>query len=241
MNKRYPKYEKIKDYVIKGIKSRNFKDIIPSENQLAEKFGVSRMTARKAIAAVEREGFVERAPGRGTFVKNNQHYTTGFFRVRPFEKWAEDLNVTLTSQILASRVVDPPDSIARQFQTREQLILIKRLWSFDQKPVRYEIRYLRPDICAGILWDDIKTESIHSILMTKYKLPLTKVRQSMEAIALPDKIAALFRVDPGYPAFYFKRMIYSFIEPVTYVEYYMRGEMAFRDTFTPQFDPTDFI
>ena len=241
MKKNYHKYEVIKDYVIKGIKSGEFRDIIPSENQLAEKFGVSRMTARKAIAAIEREGIVERAPGKGTFVKKDQHYTTGFFRVRPFQKWADDLNVTLSSSILESQVVAPPKHVARQFQTREQLILIKRLWRFDDKPVRYEVRYLRPDICAGILWDDLKNESIHSILITKYKLPLTKINQSMEAVALSEAVADLFQVLPGYPAFYFKRMTYSFIEPVSYVEYYMRGEMAFRDTFTPQLEPTDFL
>lgn len=241
MKKRYPKYEKIKDYVIKGIKSRNFTDAVPSENQLAEKFGVSRMTARKAIDAVERDGLVERTPGKGTFVKKNQHYTTGFFRVRPFQKWADDLNVILTNEVLESQVVDPPDHVSKQFKTREQLILIRRLWRFDRKPVRYEIRYLRSDICAGILWEDLENESIHSLLITKYKLPLTRISQSMEAIGLPENIAPLFEVESGYPAFHFKRMTYSYDEPVTYVEYFMRGEMAFRDTFEPQFEPTDFI
>ena len=52
MKKKYPKYEQIKDYVIKGIKARNFTDAVPSENQLAETFSVSRMTARKAIIDV---------------------------------------------------------------------------------------------------------------------------------------------------------------------------------------------
>ena len=83
MKKKYPKYEKIKDYVIKGIKARNFTDVVPSENQLAETFGVSRMTARKAVDAIEREGFVERVPGKGTFVKKKQHsvgcYELSFF------------------------------------------------------------------------------------------------------------------------------------------------------------------
>ncbi len=241
MPKRYPKYEMIKDYVIKGIKTRDFKDIIPSENQLAEKFGVSRMTARKAIAAIERDGIVERTPGKGTFVKKGPHYTTGFFRVRPFQKWADDLNVVLSSKILETQVVEPPHHVAKQLQTKDALILIKRLWRFDEKPVRYEIRFLRPDICAGILWDDLKNESLHRILITKYKLPLTKISQSMEAVALPEELAQLFQVDPGYPAFFFKRMLYSFAEPVSYVEYYMRGEMAFRDTFTPQLEPTDFL
>lgn len=240
MKKKYPKYEKIRDYVIKGIKTRNFTDAVPSENQLAETFGVSRMTARKAIDTVEREGFVERVPGKGTFVKKKQHYTTGFFRVRPFQKWADDLNVVLTSEVQEAQVVDPPLNVSEQLETSEQLILIRRLWYFDQKPVRYEVRYLRPDMCAGILWEDLKNESIHSILMNKYKLQLTRISQSMEAITLSEETAPIFDEPPGYAVFHIKRTIYSFDDPVTYVEYYMRGEMAFRDTFSPQFDPSDF-
>ena len=239
--KRYPKYAMIKDYVIKGIKTQDFKDIIPSENQLAEKFGVSRMTARKAIAAIERDGIVERTPGKGTFIKKGPHYTTGFFRVRPFQKWADDLNVVLSSTIVESEVVNPPPYVARQLQTKAALTLIKRLWRFDEKPVRYEMRYLLPDICAGVHWEDLKNESIHRLLINRCKLPLTKISQSMEAIALPAELALLFEVAPGYPAFFFKRMIYSFADPVSYVEYTMRGEMAFRDTFTPQLEPTDFL
>ncbi len=241
MIKRYPKYEKIKDYVVQGIKSRQFSDIIPSENQLAEKFGVSRMTARKAIVALAREGFVERSPGKGTFVKKNQHYTTGFFRVRPLQKWADDLNVVLTTDVLESQMVDPPAQVAKKLKTREQVILIRRLASFDQKPVRYEIRYFRADICAGMLWEDLQSQSIHRILINKYQLPLTNIVQSMEAVALSPEMAPLFKVESGYPVFHFKRMIYSFDDPVSYVEYTMRGEMAFQDTFAPQFEPTDFI
>lgn len=241
MKKKYPKYEMIKDYVVNGIKARDFVDLIPSENQLAEKFDVSRMTARKAIEAIEQEGIVERTPGKGTFVKKHQHYTTGFYRVRPFRKWADDLSVVLTDKILEYDVVNPPKHVAKQFRTRDQLICIKRLWLFDNKPMRYEVRYLRSDICKGLLRDDLTNESVLSMLIKKYRLAITKIHQSMEAVALPAEVASLFLVGTGYPAFFFKRMMYSFREPVSYVEYYMRGEMAFRDTFTPQFEPTDFL
>lgn len=241
MKKNTPKYERIKDYVLKGIKARNFSHTVPSENQLAEKFKVSRMTARKAIDAIEREGFVERVPGKGTFIKKNQHYTTGFFRVRPFTKWAEDINVNLSTEVLESQVTEPPDDVSPYLGNGDQLIRIRRLWYFDKKPVRYEIRYLQPDLCAGILWEDLRNESIHNILINKYKLPLTKISQSMTAIVLSKDHADLFKVEPGYPAFYIRRVIYSFNDPVTFVEYYMRGEMAFRDTFSPQFDPSDFV
>ena len=65
------------------------------------------MTARKAIEAIEQEGIVERTPGKRTFVKKRQHYTTGFYRVRPFQKWADDLAVPLTDKILEYDVINP--------------------------------------------------------------------------------------------------------------------------------------
>ncbi|MBW2367919.1 MAG: GntR family transcriptional regulator, partial [Deltaproteobacteria bacterium] len=52
-----PKYVIIKEHLLQGITEQRFEGMLPSENQLAKKFGVSRMTARKALQAVEREGF----------------------------------------------------------------------------------------------------------------------------------------------------------------------------------------
>jgi GntR family transcriptional regulator len=240
MTPKAPKYETIKQFLIHGISSRAFTDAIPSENQLAERFGVSRMTARRALDELERDGAVERFPGKGTFVRKTQHYTRGFFRVRPFRKWAEDINVTLTTRVLDARLINPPKDIAEKLQTNGQVVLLRILNLFDDKPVRYAIRYLVADPCAGILWENLEQESIHDILINKYRLPLTKISQSMTAIGLSAKLARLFNAEPGYPVFYFQRLTFSFDSPITYVEYYMRGEMAFDDTFTPQMDPADF-
>ena len=234
MTKKAPKYERIKDYLIRGIVSRSFSDMVPSENQLAEKFGVSRMTARRALGDLEREGCLERIPGKGTFVRQPEHYTSGFFRVRPFKDWADDLNVALSSKVLESRIVDPPDAVSEKLSFSGQLILLRILNYFDQLPVRYAVRYLRADKCAGMLWDDLEHASIHEILINKYQLPLTRIDQRMTAIGLTSELAALFGEKTGYPAFFFERLVYSFDEPITYVEYTMRGDMAFKDSFTPQ-------
>lgn len=230
-----PKYKKIKAYILEGIASRSFTDALPSENKLADFFSVSRMTARKAMDELEREGHITRVNGKGSFVKTQKHFS-GFFRVRPFKQWAEDLNVKPSTEVLGAWVIETPKDVAAVLDCPDQIIKVSRLNYFDELPVRYAIHHLRTDIAAGILMDDLQEESIHELLAGKYRVDITKISQDLMAVNLPGEIAALFEVPPGYPAFHFKRIEFSGDKPVCYVEYYIRGEMAFRDVFSPKLE-----
>ena len=66
-----------------------------------------------------------------------------------------------------------------------------------------------------VSWENLEEDSIHEILVFKYKLPLTKVWQRMEAVCLSEEVAYLLDVNPGYPAFHIKRLTYTFEKPVT--------------------------
>ncbi len=65
-----PKYQKLKEYLIDTIKSNQLKpgERIYSENELAEKFEISRHTVRQAIGELASEGWLYREQGKGTFV-----------------------------------------------------------------------------------------------------------------------------------------------------------------------------
>jgi GntR family transcriptional regulator len=235
MAKRHAKYMQIKEHVVRGIASRRFKDSLPSENELAQKFGVSRMTARRALSDLEIEGYALRIPGKGTFVQNRRS-TQGFFRVRPFRKHAEDLKLTPKTKVLEVALVEPPRDVAEKLRSHKT-IFVRRLHYFEDEPVRFETRYLRSDLCGDILWENLEAESIHDILIHKLDLPLTKVWQRLEAVGLRDDIASLFSLPSGSPAFRMERVTYTFEQPVTKVEYFMRGELyAFEDTFCPQLE-----
>lgn len=69
-----PKYQKLKGYIIETIESRALKpgEKIYSENELAEKFGISRHTVRHAIGELVSEGWLYREHGKGTFVDKRQ-------------------------------------------------------------------------------------------------------------------------------------------------------------------------
>lgn len=233
MTRRTPKYIHIKKHLMQGIMSGRFTDKLPSENQLAQKFNVSRMTARRALEEVEKEGFAKRVPGKGTFVKDRL-FSQGYFRIRPSRKHARELDMEHRSEVLELRAVPPPAKVAEKLGHPEQVILARRMHYFDDKPVRYEVRYLRSDLCGGILWENLEVDSIHEILVSKYNLPLTKVWQRMEAVCLNEEVASLFDVDEGYPAFRIQRATYTFEKAVTWVEYLIRGDLAFEDSFYPQ-------
>jgi GntR family histidine utilization transcriptional repressor len=67
---RTPRYRQLKQQIIARISQGELKprDRVPSENELVETFGVSRMTANRALRELNDEGYVERVAGRGTFV-----------------------------------------------------------------------------------------------------------------------------------------------------------------------------
>jgi DNA-binding GntR family transcriptional regulator len=59
---------------------------LPSEAQLGEQYGVSRITIRQALADLERQGLLERAPGKGTFVRRRPRPIEGLTRLSGFSE-----------------------------------------------------------------------------------------------------------------------------------------------------------
>jgi GntR family transcriptional regulator of arabinose operon len=80
-----PKYQRIKEYIINTIQEKQLKfgDKFFSENELVNKFNISRHTVRQAIGELVNEGWLYRMHGKGTFVGNGpdekvkQMYTIG--------------------------------------------------------------------------------------------------------------------------------------------------------------------
>lgn len=223
----------IKQQLLQGIRAKRFTDTLPSENQLAVTFGVSRMTARKALVELAAEGLAERIRGKGTYLKKPDP-AMGYFIVQPSRQHAEALNAVYTARVLElTSLQAPPPIIAQRMAYRGMIILARRLHCFDGKPVRYEIRHLRGDLCGSILFEDLETVSIHELLIDRLDLPLTRVWQRITAETLDAETAAVLEAPVGHPTFHILRITYTHDTPVTCVEYYIRGELPFEDAFTP--------
>ena len=92
MQSHRPKYQQIKERLQRLIADGGIDHRVPSENELARQYCVSRMTARKALNELLRDGLVERIPGKGTFVKQ-PHITQAYFHIHAFSENASRLGI----------------------------------------------------------------------------------------------------------------------------------------------------
>lgn len=205
---------------------------LPSEPQLAREFEVSRMTARRAIDELEREGFVYRVQGAGTF-PTGKRFRQGMFRVRPFKEWARDPdhhNTILQSMEFAAT---PEIATVLQLQAGDPVIFVHRLRLAGEEPLVIEKRYIDARLAGGLLAHNLAAESIHEV-MVSMGVPLTRVEQNLEAVNLRQEEADLLRVPPGTAAFLLRRTTYSGTRRASYVNYWVRGDRyAFQDSFEP--------
>lgn len=168
-----PLYERIEKQLRRRLASAADGDPFPSEPRLAEEFGVSRMTVRAALAGLERDGMLERVPGRGSFVrKGAAHRPVGI--LLSFHDQALAEGKTPRSRVLKAEVRQgTPQEIAALYQTgddgeqaaesAEEVVAISRIRLFDDLPIAVE-RAVFPAALSALLTTDLETGSLHNAL-----------------------------------------------------------------------------
>lgn len=231
MQSQRPKYQQIKERLQRLIADGAIDHRVPSENELARRYHVSRMTARKALNELLRNGLVERIPGKGTFVR--QQITQAYFHIHAFSENARRLGVKTGSQVLQSAIGPLPDRLAGKIPGK-RAVTIRRVHLLDDRPVCYELRYLREDWCRPILDEDLSDSSVHALIVDKLGLPITRVWQRLEAVSMKPSIAEALKVEAGAPALCMQQLLYSAEAPLSYVNYFLRSDVyAFEDSFEP--------
>ena len=149
-------------------------DRLPSEPELAEAFGVSRITLRTAVDKLTEDGLLLLHRGKGTFVAEtaltDSVYARGSFTVS-----CQRQNVTPNTHIISVSTENPNENAARMLalQNAEKVIVIKRLRSINHKPAIFEIDYMPQARFADLLKMDLEERSLFAVLLEKFGLEPT--------------------------------------------------------------------
>lgn len=185
---RKPAYHRIADLVRDLIATGRLDphEAIPSERRLSEEHGVSRMTARQAIALLEREGWVYRRSKSGTFVSEPRIP----LRVGSFSDEIVRRGRRPGARVLSAALERPPAVVAGALgvDPADSVYALVRLRSADGEPLAIETTYLPGDVCSGLLGERLDG-SLWALLRELAGLVPTRAEAAIEAVAL-DSLAA---------------------------------------------------
>ncbi|MCD8513633.1 MAG: histidine utilization repressor [Nitrincola sp.] len=185
-----PRFVQIKQYLLDAIQSGRFAihHKIPPEEQLAKDFGVSRMTANKAIRDLVQEGYLIRQAGLGTFVTDRKSESP-LAEVNNIAEEVRSRGHHYSNAILLCEEIKADDEVALRLGVRvntqvfHSIIIHKE----NQLPIQLENRYVNPRWVPNYLSADFSKQTPNEILVKA--CPITDLEHVVEAV-LPDSQSA---------------------------------------------------
>ena len=182
---------------------------LPSEADLAQKYRVSRITAKRALDELVTQGRAFRQQGRGTFVA--QARIREISGLRSFSEDIRRRGLTPSSQVLMFEDVIPEPSVRTRLHLGdgEPAFLLKRLRLASGEPVAIETAYINSRLCPNLLKEDFSRESFYAVLMDKYQVIPTWADAEIEAGAASRQEAAHLKLRTGQPVLIARRLTFT--------------------------------
>jgi GntR family transcriptional regulator len=174
-----------------------YPDGLPTENELATEFFVSRNTIREALGVLKHEGLIDRGPKVGTHVAQRK-YSHGLDALLGLKETFKDQG-EVRNEVRAAMLITAPPSVARRLQLEpgEEAVFIERLRYLGDLPLSLDLTYLTPDIGTQILDHPLETHDLFALIEQVTGQRLGSAALALEAIPADAHSAATLQVPDG--------------------------------------------
>jgi len=185
-------------------------DRVPSENELSERYGLSRMTARRAITLLTDEGLVRREKGRGTFVSSPK-VDGGIFLIPDFHEEMRRQGLSAQARILSVKAVPARHRQADKLGIREgsKVIRLERLLEAEGEPLVFDRKYILPDRSHPLLESELGHGSMDDLFSGIPEMAPVRADLNLTATVLAAREARLLDSRKGAPAFCMEQLIFA--------------------------------
>ncbi|MGC3965042.1 MAG: GntR family transcriptional regulator [Rhodocyclaceae bacterium] len=209
-----PLYRQIKGLIVQALEAGEWLpgQSIPSEQELAVRFGVSQGTARKAIDELAAENLLVRRQGKGTFVATHAD-PRALFR---FLRLASiDGNVSHPQSVpLDCWRAKAGQEASRNLGVEQgsPIIIIRRLLRYGTKPVVVDEIYLPGEVFQGLTLETLQEwkGSLYSLFETRFGVRMVRAQEKIRAVAAERKIAEMLGVTENTPLLSVERVAYTY-------------------------------
>ncbi len=217
--------EQLRQSIISGERSPDAR--MPSERVLAQRYGISRMTARQALRALVQEGYAYTRTGSGTFVhpapiKQQLQLLTSF------SEDARSRGVSARSEILSAEIAPASGEAALRLCVKDhaEVVTLRRLRYVGETPMAIETSHIPYRLCPEILARfDFRKESLYRVLTEIYNHRFAWAEQTILARPATPEEARLLGIKLSMPVLAMLRLTYdSGSQPVEFVRSIYRSD-----------------
>ncbi|RMB12228.1 GntR family transcriptional regulator [Eilatimonas milleporae] len=201
--------------------------LIHSEHELEKMFGVSRITAKRALDELAAEGLVARQRGRGTTVTYKQ----------PVSHPSSDMEGLIENLLTIAQETDvtihefdyvkAPPATADALHLRPETVVQRavRVRHKDDTPFSYVVTYVPEDIGRSYTADDLEAHPILA-LIERSGTTISRARQLVTATLADAALGSALGVQVGSPLLKVSRVVFDHGDrPVEYITVYYRPDI----------------
>ena len=199
-------------------------DRLPSEAELCAMYGVSRMTVRRAVALLVRDGVVFTENGRGTFVRA-PGLGAATFDLSSLRRLVDDPATTV--KISEARIVSPSPRVCRKLavDAESHVVAIKRVLSSAGEPVFYHSEYLVFDPRRPLVEAEYGVTALRDLLANAGTSGFKYGRLDLHASTLTEAEASYLGDEPGLSAWVIEHLFFDFEDrPVSWGRFIGRSD-----------------
>lgn len=199
---------------------------LPTEEELAKQFGVSKITVRQALQNLADLKYITRRHGRGTFVERRK-FDQGPRELLSFTEEMRRHGLEAGARIL-SQGTEPANAAVSDsllLPARSLVFVLKRLRVAGGEPVTLQTAYIPAELAPGL--ELAAGASLYEVLQRQYNLYAARARETYQAAAADPESAELLAIAPGDPVLWAKRVtLLSNNKPFEFVQSVIRGDRS---------------
>jgi len=199
-------YEILRKHISEGVYKEG--DLLPSENELCQLYGMTRPTVRQSLSTLANDGYIIKHQGKGSIVHHLPR-EIGILSVSGTTSAVGDRKLK-TKIVVKPLLIQWPEDFMfplSELEKESGCIYMERVRLLDNVPIFYDISFIANINLPRITSRQFENRSLFQILRDHYHIEIKGGDQRIKAIPATSKISRLLQMKKGEPVLHMERKL----------------------------------